>query len=163
MWFEVRRRIIDILNTLTPVEKTTCIVADSTPGSRSDQHGYLILVRPSRDAVQTPVASESRTHVLTFGIECISPQVLTGLPIVNEYRVDAYADAITALLERSPRLESIPTVSDPGRVGLTGVQSTFVSGSVFQSPRPYPDGQSQQQFYSVTVSLQITFKRSTGC
>lgn len=163
MWFEVRRRIIDILNTLTPVEKTTCIVADSIPGSRSDLHGYLITIRSNRDAIQTPVAPDSRTHVLAFSIECTSPQVLTNLAIVREYRVDAYADAITALLERYPRLESIPTDSDPGRVGLTGVQSTFVSGSVFQSPRPYPEGQQTQQFYSVTVNLQVTFKRATGC
>lgn len=163
MWFEVRRRIIDILNTLTPVTNTTCIVSDSIPGSRADFHGYLINVRPNRDAVQTPVATESRTHVLNFSIECTSPQVLTNLAIVQEYRIDAYVDAITALLEHYPRLESIPTDVAPGRVGLAGVQSTFVSGSVFQSPRPYPEGQTQQQFYSAIVNLQVSFKRSTGC
>ncbi len=163
MWVETKQRIIEILNTLTPLTGTVVTVADSIPGSRSDHHGYLILVRPNRDAIQTPLISDSRTHVLNFNIDCYSQQVLTNLPIVNEYRIEAYADAITALLERFPRLESLPTDGSPGRVGLTGVQSTFVSGSVFQSPRPYADGNQQQQFYSCTVTLQVTFKRQTGC
>ena len=160
MWFEVKQRVIAILKTLgdDPITGTHCIVADSIPPTRSDHHGYVIIVKPNRDAVQTPLTSDSRTHVLGFAIECYSPQALTGQAIANEYRIEAYADAITALLERYPRLEDITT-----RIGLTGVQSVFIAGSVFQTPRPYPDGQTGQQYYSVTVNLQVTFKRATGC
>jgi hypothetical protein len=163
MWVETKRRIIDILKTLEAVAGTHYTVPDSTPLSRADHHGYLIWVRPNRDALQTPTMSDQRTHVLNFSIDCFSLQVLTGLPVVNEWKIEAYADAITALLEKYPRLESIPTESDPGRVGLTGVQSTFLNGTVFQTPRPYPDGNQQQQFYTCTVSLQVTFDRATGC
>jgi hypothetical protein len=165
MWFETKQRIIEILKTLgdDPVTNTHCTVADSIPFTRSDHHGYVILVKPSRDSVQAPVTADTRTHVLNFAIECYSPQVLTNTPIVQEYRIEAYADVITALIERYPRLESVPTDVSPGRVGLTGVQGIFVSGSIFQTPRAYPDGQTAQVYYSVTVNLQVTFDRATGC
>jgi hypothetical protein len=156
MWFEVRHRIIEILKTLTPVAETTYTVSDSTPPFRADFHGYLVNVRPRQDAVTAP-AFEIRNHEMNFTIKCFSPQILTGVKIVNDYRMDAYADAITAVMERYPRLESAL------RVPLSGVVKTLLGGAVFQSPVPYPDGQQLQQYETVTFNLQVTFKRSTGC
>lgn len=164
MWFEAHRRIIDILKTVgtSPVLGSYCVVADNVPPDRADHHWYVIIVKPTRDSVQAPITADTRTHVMNFAIECYSQQVLTGSPIEQEWRIMAYADVITALLERYPRLESVPSEGDPGRVGLTGVQSIFVSGSQFQTPRPYPDS-TTTQYYSVTVNLQVTFRRATGC
>lgn len=162
MWVETKQRMISILKTLTAPTGTSYLVAESIPSTISDHHAYVIIVKSNRDTVQTPNTVGLRTHVLNFAIECYSPQVLTGVAIVNEYRIEAYADAITALLERHPRLESLPSGDNPGGIGLTGVQSTFVSGSQFQTPRAYPDG-STQQYYSVTVNFQVTFDRVRGC
>lgn len=159
MWVETKLRVIAILKTLTQPTGTFYIVADNVPLDRSDLHQYLIVVKPTRDSVQIPVTSQTRTHVMNFAIEVTSQQVLTGLPIANETNLEAYADAITALLEKYPRLESIRTDADPGRIGLAGVQSTFVAGSQFQTPTPY----SATQHYGVTVNLQVTFDRQTGC
>jgi len=158
MWVETKQQIIAILKTLTAPTSTYYTVAESIPPDRSDHHGYLILVRPQRDTVQTPVSADQRTHVLNFAIDVFSPQVLTGITIVNEYRIEAYADAITVLLERYPTLGDVAT-----KRGLTGVRNTFVAGTQFQTPRPYPDGQQAQQYYSCTVNLQVTFHRATGC
>jgi hypothetical protein len=165
MWFETRIRIIDILKTLgnQPVTGTLCMVSDSIPGTRADWHGYLINVRPQRGVLQAITVPESRTHDLNFIVECLSPQVLTDLTIVQEYRLDAYADVITALLEQYPRLESIPTDASAGRVPLSGVKKTIVGDVTFQSPKAYPDGQSQQMHYSFTLPMQVSYTRSTGC
>lgn len=159
MWFETRIRIIDILKGLesAPVQGTVCNVSDSIPGTRADFHGYLITVKPTRGVLQPIKSADTRDHDLSFTVECTSPQVLTDLTIVQEYRIDAYADAITALLERFPRLE------DASRVALKGVTKTIVGDATFQSPKPYPDGQSQQMQYSVTIPLTVSYKRATGC
>jgi hypothetical protein len=159
MWVETKLRVIEILKTLTRPTGTYYIVADNVPLDRADHHQYLIVVKSTRDTVQTPVTSQMRTHVMNFAIEVTSQQVLTGLPIVNETTLESYADAITALLERYPRLESIRTDADPGRIGLAGVQSTLVGGAQFQTPTPY----ASTQHYGVTVPLQVTFDRQTGC
>lgn len=154
MWSDVKQRLIAILQCMDKPAGTNDNVAVSTPQTRSDFHGYLIVVKPNRDAVQAPTTAEKRTHVLTFSIECTSPQVNTSLPVPQEYYIEAYADAITAHLERFPRLEEPNT-----RVGLTGVSNTFVSGAVFQSPTRY----AETSHYGVIVTLQITFSRATGC
>lgn len=155
MWVETKVRVIEILKTLTRPVGTYYVVADNVPPSRSDHHWYLIVVKSNRDTVQAPLSSDSRTHVLNFGVQVTSQQVLTGLPIVNETNIEAYADAITALLEQYPQLND-PTT----RTGLKGVKEIFVAGSVFQTPNPYAEA---TQHYSVTVNLQVTFRRATGC
>jgi hypothetical protein len=163
MWVEVKARIRDILKTLTAVEGTKYTVADFMPTSKADLHGYLIIVRPQRGVLQPITTPEIRTHDLNFVVECLSPQVLTNLTVVQEYRLDAYADVITALLERYPRLESIPTDVSVGRVPLTGVKKTIVGDVTFQSPKASPDGQTQQMHYSFTLPMQVSYTRSIGC
>lgn len=162
MWVETKQRILEILNTLTAVPDTFYDLKAYIPGFRSDANHYLITVKPTRDAAQPITSAETRNHILNWTIEITSPQVGTENEILHEYYIEAYADSVTALLDQYPRLESVPSDSSVGRLPLTGVLSTFQSGAQFQTPRAYPQG-SPLNHYSVSVPLQVSFKRSTGC
>jgi len=162
MWVEIKQRLVEILATLTPVPDTFYDLKSYIPGFRQDANHYLITVRPTRDTLQAIRAPEIRDHSLSYTIEVTSPQVGTENEVVHEYYIEAYADAITVLLDRYPRLESVPTDSSTGRIGLKGItKDVFIPQTAFQTPRAYPAG-GPLNHYSVSIQLQIFYSRTRG-
>lgn len=163
MWVEVKARIREILKTLTAVEDTTYIVADYIPKSRSDYHGYLITVRSNRNAATPSVATGVQPNAPTFIIKVQSPQINTQLETVQEYHIEAYADAVRELFDRYPMLNNPDPDATIKRQGLAGLSNKILlGGETFQSPDPYPQG-GPINHYSVSFILTVPFDRITGC
>lgn len=163
MWRDVKKRVRDILKTLTPVEGTKCKVADFIPSMISDKDGYVIIVRSTRNAATPSVATGAQPNAPTFTIKVYSPQVKTGLETVQEDRIEAYADAIRNLFDRYPMLNNPDPDATIKRQGLAGLSNKItLGGEVFQSPDPYAQG-GPINHYTVTFTLTVPFERITGC
>lgn len=162
MWTEIRTRLIEILSTLTPVSGTTFTPCDYVPFNRQNYEGFVGYVRAQRDTLQAGGAQDRVTHVSTWVIEVISPEIMTGWNALRETQMCQYADALTALFERYPRLEnSAPGVAP--RVALSGItKSIAVQGVQFQSPRAWA-GSDGTQHYAVSVTLSIEYSRTKAC
>lgn len=163
MWVETKRRVIDILKTLTAIEDTNCTVADYIPKSRSDHHGYLITVKSTRNVAPPSVATGIQTNTPTFIIKVQSPQINTGLEVPQEYYIEAYADAVRSLFDRYSMLNDPDPNSETPRQALANVANKIIlGGETFQSPDPYAQG-GPINHYSVSFVLQVPYDRMTGC
>lgn len=163
MWVEVKLRVIEILKTLEAVQGTHCTVADYIPKSRSDHHGYVITVKSARNAAPPSVASGSHPNAPTFVIKVQSPQINTELESVQEYRIEAYADAVRALFDRYPFLNDPDPNAETPRQGLANLSNKILLGAeTFQSPDAYPQG-GPINYYSVSFVLTVPYERMTGC
>lgn len=151
-----RDRLVSIMQDVAVVAGTKKTVADRVPPARQDYEGYVFSV--TIGSGRTSLVAQGRYKVtLAWQLNVLSPSIGIGLRAKHEDNILLYADALHEEMTKRRLLQST------GNVGLDFVEDTRIISETTQAPLAYPDGQSEQMYYSYTMTIEVDYLWMNGC